>query len=196
MLSEKFWKNNGYLIYYEKLRKLLLERIRECVILNESEGGNWNMTRTEFLEQLRHALQGNVSEQVVQDNVAYYNQYISEEVQKGKREEDVLQMLGDPWILARTIIDASDGTDQEVVYESGKSSYYSDSDRDDSYGRQNVHVFGIDTWWKKLLLILFIVMIVVLVVAIVSGIVSFLAPVLVPLLIVMIIVRLIGGRRS
>ena len=68
--------------------------------------------------------------------------------------------------------------------------------QEDSYVRQNVHVFGIDTWWKKLLLILFIVMIVVLVVAIVSGIVSFLAPVLIPLLIAMIIIRLIGRLRS
>ena len=34
------------------------------------------MTRAEFLEQLRSALQGNVQEHVVQENVAYYNQYI------------------------------------------------------------------------------------------------------------------------
>ena len=154
------------------------------------------MTRAEFLEQLRSALQGNVQEHVVQENVAYYNQYISEELQKGKTEEEVLQMLGDPWILAKTIIAASDGTDEEIVYESGHKSYYSEPEQEDSYVRQNVHVFGIDTWWKKLLLILFIVMIVVLVVAIVSGIVSFLAPVLIPLLIVMIIIRLIGSIRS
>ena len=76
------------------------------------------MTRAEFLEQLRSALQGNVQEHVVQENVAYYNQYISEELQKGKTEEEVLQMLGDPWILAKTIIAASDGTDEEIVYES------------------------------------------------------------------------------
>ena len=154
------------------------------------------MTRAEFLEQLRHALQGNVNERVIQDNVAYYNQYISEEVRNGKSEDEVLQMLGDPWILAKTIIDASDGTDSEVVYESDQRDYYSNSDRRESYNESNIHVFGIDTWWKKLLLILFVVMIVVLVVAIVSGIVSFLAPILVPLLIVMIIIRLIGGRRS
>ena len=40
------------------------------------------MTRAEFLEQLRSALQGNVQEHVVQENVAYYNQYISEELQR------------------------------------------------------------------------------------------------------------------
>ena len=62
------------------------------------------MTRAEFLEQLRSALQGNVQEHVVQENVAYYNQYISEELQKGKTEEEVLQMLGDPWILAKLLL--------------------------------------------------------------------------------------------
>ena len=131
------------------------------------------MTRAEFLEQLRSALQGNVQERVVQENVAYYNQYISEEVQKGKTEEEVLQMLGDPWILAKTIIAASDGTDEEIVYESGHKSYYSEPEQEDSYVRQNVHVFGIDTGWKKVVWIL-----------------------LVPLLIAMIIIRLIGKLRS
>ncbi len=186
--------SNIFRIYYEKFRKLLLESNTECAILNESEGGN-DMTRVDFIEQLRQALQGNVNERTVQENVAYYNEYISEEVHKGKSEEEVLQMLGDPWVLAKTIIDAADGTDREVVYESGQDEYYSTSGQKDGYDRQSIHVFGIDTWWKKLLLILFVVMVVVLVVAIVSGIVSFLAPILIPLLIVMIVIRLIGGRR-
>lgn len=154
------------------------------------------MTRSEFLSQLREALQGDLSSSTVQENVNYYNSYISEEVAKGKREEEVLQMLGDPWILAHTIIDANDGTDRETVYESGGGSYTS-SRAQNEYGRSNtgsnIHVFGLDTWWKKLLLVLVVIMVVVLIVAVISGVVQLLAPVLVPLLIVMIIVRLIGG---
>lgn len=155
------------------------------------------MTRSEFLSQLKEALEGDLNSSAVQENVNYYNNYITEEVAKGKSEEEVLQMLGDPWILAHTIIDASDGTDYETVYEAGGSTYSSSGAardyRKDSSG-SHVHVFGIDTWWKKLLLILFVVMIIVLVVAVVSGVVQLLAPVLVPILIVMIIIRLIGGR--
>lgn len=157
------------------------------------------MTRSEFLSQLREALQGDLSGSAVQENVNYYNNYISEEVAKGKTEEEVLQMLGDPWILAHTIIDASDGTDYETVYEAGGSTY-SSSGTQESYRKNNsgshMHVFGIDTWWKKLLLVLFVVMIIVLVVAVISGVVQLLAPILVPFLIVMLIVRLIGGSRG
>ena len=65
------------------------------------------MTRIEFLQQLRQALENDLSGSVVQENVDYYNQYISDEVRKGKSEEEVLRMLGDPWILARTVIAVS-----------------------------------------------------------------------------------------
>ena len=73
------------------------------------------MTRIEFLQQLRQALENDLSGSVVQENVDYYNQYISDEVRKGKSEEEVLRMLGDPWILARTVIDAQDGTDPQCM---------------------------------------------------------------------------------
>lgn len=154
------------------------------------------MTRNEFLSQLREALQNDLNNSAVQENINYYNHYISEEVAKGKSEEEVLQMLGDPWILAHTIIDASDGTDYETVYEAGGSAY-SSSGAQQSYHNNSsqIHVFGLDTWWKKLLLILFVIMIVVLVVVVISGLVQLLAPILVPILIIMIIVRLIGGGR-
>ena len=44
------------------------------------------MTRVEFLSQLEQALQDKVSGSVVRENVNYYNQYISEEISKGKSE--------------------------------------------------------------------------------------------------------------
>ena len=67
------------------------------------------------------------------------------------------------------------------------------------YGRririQGCACLWIDTWWKKLVLILGIIGIVVLVVAVVGGIISLLAPIFVPLLIVCLIIKLINGRR-
>ncbi len=153
------------------------------------------MTKSEFLAQLKEALQGNVSSRTVQENMEFYDQYIIEETAKGKSEPEVLDALGDPWILARTIMDANDGTDQETVYESGSSTFYSNQER--NYGQNSgMHVFGLDTWWKKLLLILSLVMVVMLIFSIVSGLVSLFAPILVPVLIVMFVIRLFGGRRS
>ncbi len=61
------------------------------------------MNREEFLSQLQEALVGRVPEQVVQENIIYYRRYISEQISGGKSEPEVLRMLGDPRLLAKTI---------------------------------------------------------------------------------------------
>ena len=169
------------------------------------------MTREEFIQGLREALNGKLSAAAVQDNLRYYDEYIIEEMRKGKSEQEVTGTLGDPWAIAKTIVDASDGTDEEVIYESGNSysnPYSRESQAQDSYagyGQQNNYgtessrgsyrEFRLDTWWKKLLLILGIVFVVVVIVSVITGIISLLAPILVPLLIIMLVIRLIGGNR-
>ena len=44
------------------------------------------MTKREFLDKLKKALANDLSGSVVQDNVNYYNEYITEEVRKGRTE--------------------------------------------------------------------------------------------------------------
>lgn len=71
------------------------------------------MTKQEFLEQLRRALASRVGSSVVNENIAYYEEYIATQVRAGKREEEVIRELGDPRLLARSIADAAKraGTD-------------------------------------------------------------------------------------
>ncbi|CUX23388.1 DUF1700 domain-containing protein [Clostridium sp. C105KSO13] len=154
------------------------------------------MTRSEFLRELRRALENDLSGSIVQENVGYYDQYITDEISKGKSEEEVLQMLGDPWVLARTVIDAQNGTDQSEVNGADRQSYtgYNNERGSTEAKHSGFHIFTADTWWKKLLWTLVIIMIVIGIVAIITGVVSFLAPILVPLLIIMIIVRILGNR--
>lgn len=173
--------------------------MKQNEIMKKSVQEENKMTRNEFLSELRQALENDLSGSIVQENVEFYNQYITDEVRKGKSEEEVLTMLGDPWILARTVIDAANGTDQSTVYEAGGSSYTgygSDKGRTTEEKNPQVHLFGLDSWWKKLLLVLGIVMIVLVVFAIVSGLIRLLAPILVPILVVMLIIRLVGSRRG
>ena len=148
------------------------------------------MTRSEFLKQLREALENDLSGSVVQENVDYYDNYIQEEVRNGKNEQEVIDMLGDPWALARTVADSvgiSAGGYQEEKY-----TYRPDQE---GTGRQTSSVFGFDTWWKKLLLILVLVGIVLLVVTIVTGLLSLVIPVLLPLIFIVFIIRLFSNRR-
>ncbi|MCI8465635.1 MAG: DUF1700 domain-containing protein [Lachnospiraceae bacterium] len=64
------------------------------------------MTQREFSDILRKALNGQVPPYVVSENLDYYDSYISEQMGRGRTEEEILDELGDPRLLARTIIDA------------------------------------------------------------------------------------------
>ena len=80
------------------------------------------MRKTEFLQELREALDGEVSASVIQSNISYYDQYISQEAAKGRREEEVIEEIGSPRLIAKTIIDSSEGageTGQGGSYTSG-----------------------------------------------------------------------------
>ena len=58
------------------------------------------MTKREFLDKLKKALANDLSGNVIRDNVDYYNDYITEEVRKGRKESEVIEELGDPWAIA------------------------------------------------------------------------------------------------
>lgn len=62
------------------------------------------MNREEFLRGLENALSGNVPPSVVRDNLRYYDDYIRSERQKGRSESDIMDELGDPRLIARTIL--------------------------------------------------------------------------------------------
>ena len=53
------------------------------------------MTKREFLDKLKKALANDLSGNVIRDNVDYYNDYITEEVRKGRKESEVIEELGD-----------------------------------------------------------------------------------------------------
>ena len=67
------------------------------------------MNKQEFVDRLRMALNGRVSPGLVMDNVNYYQDYINTEIRKGRTEEEVLESLGDPRLIARTLLDTETG---------------------------------------------------------------------------------------
>lgn len=152
------------------------------------------MTRGEFLEGLRSALGNDLNGPVIQENVDYYQSYISEEIKKGRQEEEVIGELGDPWVIARTIIDSNGGRSdagyQEHCCEPGESVY---GRRQGQAGKG--HVFRIGAWWKRLLLALVIAGIILAVFTVIGGILSLIAPFVVPVLIVIFIFRLFHSGR-
>lgn len=75
------------------------------------------MEKQEFLDKLRLALNGRISVETVSDTLTYYEDYISAEVRKGRSEEEVMASLGDPRLIARTIIETKGGEPSETSQE-------------------------------------------------------------------------------
>ncbi len=150
------------------------------------------MTKYEFLEKMRHALANDLSGPIIQENINYYDGYISDEVRKGRQEEAVIDELGDPWAIARTIIESAGGGNarEEYNYEPSRQTYGQERQE-----RGRVRVYGWHSWCKRLILALGILGVLMLIVAVIGGIFSLLAPIIVPFLIVLFVLRLLGGRR-
>lgn len=131
------------------------------------------MTKQEFMEKLRLALTGKVPGNVVTENLQYYEDYINTEIRKGKSEEEVLAALGDPRLIARTIITASAQAD---TVGGGEYQEYNRSAQAQENGQRRMPI------WLWLIMGMLIV---VLIFSAVVSLLSFLWPILVPIIIIM-----------
>ena len=61
------------------------------------------MNKNEFLKKLKIALSNDVSQSVIDSQIKYYDDYISNEIKSGRKEQNVLDELGDPNLIAKTI---------------------------------------------------------------------------------------------
>ena len=62
------------------------------------------MEKMEFLNVLRIHIQGVDDIAFVNDTMNYYENYIETEIRKGKSEEEVINNLGDPRLIAKSIL--------------------------------------------------------------------------------------------
>ena len=162
------------------------------------------MDRNEFVGTLRGVLNGEVPASVVEDNVQYYNNYISQEIAGGKSEQEVMDALGDPRLIARTIIDTQG--QQSGYSESCRQTYYTEEEPEREKGlhaepndKGGVDIkyksFNFNTWYGKLLLIVAAILILALIFTIFGGILSGFVRVLLPVLLILLIIRIFTGNR-
>ena len=64
------------------------------------------MTKNEFLDSLREYLSYELPERLVKPQMQYYQEYFREQAALGKSAQTVCEELGDPQLIARTIIDS------------------------------------------------------------------------------------------
>lgn len=153
------------------------QALKGCVQTGVERGEGSHMTKQEFLDTLRRALARELSESEVADNINYYWNYIEEQIASGKSEEEVLLELGDPRLIARTILEVDQKKEEEAeegaarfFRESGytdEEGYQSDeSERGDFFGTDEfgrgsiqMHRMTVTDWIKVALVIIVILMI-------------------------------------
>lgn len=76
------------------------------------------MNKIEFVEQMRRSLSSIDDYTYVNDTIAYYENYIESQMRMGKSEQQVMQELGDPRLIAKSIL-ASHMTEDEAEDNNG-----------------------------------------------------------------------------
>lgn len=153
------------------------------------------MGKNEFLYALRGRLAETLPREKVEEHVRYYDSYIAEKVSQGMTEEEVTEQLGDPLLIAKTIMDTSDvGMEQKIIYEEDDTSYNTRSQEGWDDGNSHFHQFHIQTRGGCLLAAIIFVVVAALILWMVGSVVSFLLPVLVPVMIVLLIVSYMKQR--
>ena len=81
------------------------------------------MTKRDYLAKLREYLSYELPERLVVKNLEYYSDYIDSEVSGGKNVSSVLDDLGDPQLIARSIIDAAKSGADGIPYTNDDQDY-------------------------------------------------------------------------
>lgn len=165
------------------------------------------MSKEEFLRGLENALSGNVPPAVVRDNLRYYDDYIRSERQKGRTEADIMEELGDPRLIARTILDttpdAAEGEYEEYhpfssfSGNSGRSSRHEEEEQSAQRGSfgGNIHYYNLNKWYWKLLAVVIVIAFFTLVLTIIGGLLTLIIPLLPVIGLVILVMWLVQGPR-
>lgn len=118
------------------------------------------MNKEEFLETLKMQLLSELSQEKAQAQVQYYAQYIEGKIREGSTEQQVIEQLGDPRLIAKTIL-STPGREEE-----GNRTCYGENtrtqkdfsgygERPTASGRKRVFAkLDLSTWYGKVLVIL------------------------------------------
>ena len=121
------------------------------------------MNKMEFVEQMRRSLSSIDDYTYVNDTVAYYENYIESQMRMGKSEQQVMQELGDPRLIAKSIVAShvpeGEGDDSSV-YQNRAS--YSKEHGASSVLNLNGKIINLPSWLLKIVSVLAAVVILLL----------------------------------
>lgn len=171
------------------------------------------MTKNEFISELKMALADELPQSEIENNIYYYDSYMREQM-LNESEEAVLEKLGDPRLIAKTIIETYQLSHDRLYnmkhradYEEGFTKEWSEEkvtqesySEDPAYGDESnsFNIYGSYhmKWYHKLLLGVILALIFVVVIFVGGIILKLFFTVGVPLLLIYFIYRLIANNRN
>ena len=156
------------------------------------------MTKQEFLSGLEERLLEEGADVLVPENLSYYSSYIEEEKGKGRTEEDVLEELGNPALIARSILEAA-GYEVDGIPDEQPGSFDNARTSDEEPEEQERPADGgsfSGSFWtfeNRYLPFIGLVCVVVAVFLVLAGVIALLSPFVIGIIIFAFVLRLFGG---
>ena len=120
------------------------------------------MNKLEFVEQMRRSLSSIDDYTYVNDTIAYYENYIEAQIRMGKSEEQVMQELGDPRLIAKSICASQVTEDEEKQSAYGSSESTFGQKAANTVINLNGKLINMPSWLLKILSVLAAIVILVL----------------------------------
>lgn len=158
------------------------------------------MSKEEFITELRESLYTEIPSIEIENNVRYYNEYIDDQIRSGKTMEEVMAELGDPRLIARTIIETSKLEKSDYNNRSNNTYQEEYTNTTDSYdhserGYSKTYQYnGKVPLRYRILGIAILVLIIMLVIFVGSLAVHLFVSIGIPILLVYLLVRIISRR--
>jgi len=138
------------------------------------------MTKQEFLNELQRALTNKISALAVTEHVNFYREYIEVEVRKGKSEEAVVEELGSPRLIAKSILTAASS-------EAEQGSSEADFDKTGEFQESRMK------WYRTVpgaVTLIVILIIALLAVVLLASVVKLFLPIILPLVLIVLLVKI------
>ena len=156
------------------------------------------MNKDEFLRRLEEALSGEVPASVIRDNLNYYADYLSQELGKGRTMDEIIEEIGEPNIVARTIIDSAEAAGETGDgYGSFEDASPRGDDRRSTYSQESYQNGStLNKWYWKLALVVLLFLVISVVFSIMGGVFYLLIRFSGPILMCLIIYWLVKNFRG
>ena len=143
------------------------------------------MTKYEFLKELREALEGQVPMSEIEDSISYYRDYFSRQEADGRSEQEILEELGSPRLIAKSIIETKGG--EQIYYEDTYEEQVNEEE-----GSPKVFVF--DSFLTTIGCLAAVIIVIIQVSSVFAVALRFIGPIIMILLLIYLIKNVFGKR--